>query len=99
MFINPIAFLDESSLQYNSSLLVSLIVLSGELVHPAQLGVTVLTVDVPDHVPPSEHDPVHHLTQMQIDDLIEEEGSPCGSSKPRADQFIPLLKFAHYKNV
>ena len=64
MFVNPIAFLDESSLQYNSSLLVSLIILSGELVHPAQLGVTVLTVDVPDHVPPSEHHPVHDLTQM-----------------------------------
>ena len=35
----------------------------------------------------------------KIDDLIEEEGSPSGSGKPRADQFIPLLKFAHYKNV
>ena len=64
MLINPITLLDQSPLQYNSALLVSLIILGGELVHPAQLGVAVLTVDVPDHVSASQHDPVHHLTQV-----------------------------------
>ena len=64
MFIDSVTLLDESSLQYNSPLLVSLIIFSRELVHPAQLGVAVLAVDIPHHVPPGEHHPVHHLAQM-----------------------------------
>ena len=64
MLVYAVALLYEGALQNDAALLVALVVLGGELVHPAQLGVAVLTVDVPDHVPPSEHDPVHHLTQM-----------------------------------
>ena len=108
MFINAVTLLDQSSLQYNSPLLVSLIILSRELVHPAKLGVAVLAVDIPHHVSASQHDPVHHLAEVEVDDLkgdkleldhtrmspdlVEEEGSASGSCEPGADQFIPSLE-------
>ena len=37
---------------------------------------------LPDHVPASEHDPVLHLTELEVDHLVEQECSPCGSSEP-----------------
>ena len=108
VLVNTVTLLDQSSLQNYSSLLVPLVILGSKLVHPAQLGITVLAVDVPHHVPPSQHDPVHHLAEVEVDDLkgdtleldhtrmfpdlVEEEGSASGSCEPGADQFIPSLE-------
>ena len=92
MFIQTIALLDQSSLQYHLPLLVSLVILRGELVHPAQLGVAVLAEHVPHHVPPCQHHPVHHLAHLDVDHLVEEKCSACCSSEPGADQLISVTK-------
>lgn len=70
---------DQRSLQNHASLFVSLTVLSGELVDPAQFAVTVLTADISHHVSAGEHDSVLHLAVLQVHHLVEEESSACGS--------------------
>ena len=69
MLVYAIALLYEGALQNDAALLVALVVLGGELVHPAQLGVAVLAEDVPHHVAPSQHHAVHHLAHLQVHHL------------------------------
>ena len=67
-----------------------LVVLCSKLVHPAQLGITVLAEHVSDHVAPCEHDPVHDLTVVQVDHLVEQEGPARGPCEPGGDELPPV---------
>lgn len=79
VFLNAFTLCHQGSLQNNPPLLVSLVVLRGKLVNPAKFCVTVLAGDVTHHVSPCQHDPVLHLTVVQVDHFVEEEGSACGT--------------------
>ena len=56
-----IDFVNESPFEDDLALLVALVVLGGELVDPAQLGVAILAGHVANHVATSEHHSVLHL--------------------------------------
>lgn len=66
MLLEAFALPDQGSFQDDAALLVALAVLSGKLIDPAQFAVAVLAAHVPDHVAPSEHDPVLNFTVLQI---------------------------------
>lgn len=69
VLVYPVALLHQGPLQDHASFFIPLVVVSGELVHPAKLGVTVLAEHVPDHVAAREHHPVHHLAHFQVHHL------------------------------
>lgn len=69
VLVYPVALLHQGPLQDHAALLVPLVVVCGELVHPAQLGVAVLAEHVPHHVAPREHHPVHHLAHLKVHHL------------------------------
>lgn len=73
-------------LQDDTALLVALALLRGELVHPAQLAVAVLTADVPHHVSSRQHDSVLDLAVLQIHHLVEQESSARGSGEACGDE-------------
>lgn len=68
-------------LQDDAALLVSLALLGGELVHPAEFAVAVLAADVSHHVSSCQHDSVLHFTVLQIHNLVKQESSTGGSSE------------------
>ena len=106
MFFNAITLLNKCPLQDDPALLVPehhhdhhhaqhddhspLVILCCKLIHPAQLGITVLAEDIPDHVAPSQHHPVHHLAVVQVDHLAEQEGSASCSCEPGGDELPPV---------
>merc|ERR1719219_1898019 len=90
VLLNAIALLNEGSLQNDSALFVPLVVLCSELVHPTKFGITVLAIHIPDHMPARQHHPVLHLTELEVNHLVEEECSPCSSSEPGVNKLIPV---------
>ena len=88
--IDAVGFDDECPLEDDSGLFVPLRLLGGELVHPAQLGVAVLAVDVPDHVSAGEHDPVLDVAVVEVDHLVEEEGPARGPREAGGDEFASV---------
>ena len=36
----------------------------------------------PNHVPAGEHHPILHFAVLEVDHLVEQEGTPSGSGKP-----------------
>lgn len=88
--IETLALGDERSLQNHLSLLVSLVVLRRELVDPAEFRLAVLAWDVAHHVTTSEHHAVLHVTEVQIDDAIEEKRSSCRARETCWDQLGPI---------
>ena len=106
VFFNAITLLDQCPLQDDPALLVPehhldhhhdqhndpspLVILCCKLIHPAQLGITVLAEDIPDHVAPSQHHPVHHLAVVQVDHLVEQEASASCSCEPGGDELPPV---------
>ena len=73
MFFEALALPDECSLQDDTALLVALAVLSGKLIDPAQLAVTVLTADISHHVSARQHHAVLHLAVLQVHHLTDNE--------------------------
>ena len=106
MLVYPVALLHQRPLQDHSPLLVPLVVLGGELVHPAQFSIAVLAEDVPHHVAAGQHHPVHHLAVVQVHHLndtqsrryelvglvhlVEEEGAAGGPGEPGGDELAPV---------
>lgn len=90
MLLDAVTLGDERPLKDNAPFLVPLALLGGKLVHPAQLGVAVLARHVAHHVAPRQHHPVLHLTEVEVDDLVEEECSPRSSCEPRAYQLAAI---------
>lgn len=92
LVFKTVGFCHESSLQDDSALFVSLLLLRRKLVDPSQLVVTLLAGNISDHVSSSQHDPVLNLTEGQVDDPVEEEGSPRCSCKSGRDQFTSVCQ-------
>lgn len=86
MLFEAFALPHQGPLEDHSALLVALAVLGRKLIDPAQLTVAVLAADVSHHVSAGEHHPVLHLAVLEVHHLVEEEGSPCGSSEARGDE-------------
>lgn len=68
-------------LQDDAALLITLAILCGELIDPAQFAVAVLAADVTYHVSARQHHPILDLTVLQVDHLVKQERSPCGPSE------------------
>lgn len=80
----------QRSLQDDSTFLITLAVLSGKLVHPAQLDVAVLAADISHHVSPCQHDSVLYIAVLQIYNLVEQESSTGCSCEACGDEFSPV---------
>lgn len=81
---------NQGVLEDDLSLLVSLRRLDGKLVHPAELSVTSLAHDVPDHVPARQHLPLLHPAHLDVDDPVEETRFARGSGEATAHQVLPV---------
>lgn len=92
MLLDAIALGDKCPLKDDSSLLVPLALLSGKLVHPAELGVAVLAGHVAYHVPARQHHSVLHLAVIEVDHFVEEECPSRGSSKSCTDELTAICQ-------
>lgn len=90
-FINHISNGEVSQL----TLLVALALFGGEFVHPAQFGFAVLAHDIANHVTARQHNTVLNIAECEIDDLLEEVSSPCGSreSKEKKNEISIVARF------
>lgn len=79
VFLESLAFRDESTFQNDTPFLVSLVLLGGELIDPPELGVTVFARNISDHVAPCQHDTILHFTVVEVHDSVEQESSSSGS--------------------
>lgn len=87
VFIEAFRLSDQSSFEDDPPFLVPLVLLGGELVNPAEFGITVFTGYIPDHVASGEHHPVLHFAVVEVDHSVEEECSASGSCEPRRNEF------------
>lgn len=76
--------------QDDTALLVSLALLRGKLVHPAEFAVAVLAADVSHHMSSCQHDSVLHFAVLKIHNLVEQESSTGGSSEACWNKFCPV---------
>ena len=61
----------------------------------------------PNHVPSSEHHPILHFTVLEVDHLVEQEGTPGGSGEPWVDimmirsifQWLAVLWTSHLVEI
>lgn len=81
MLLKALALSHQRPFQDDTTFLVALAVLSGKLVDPAQLAIAVLAADVSHHVSSSQHHSVLYLAVLQVDHLVEEEGSTRGTGE------------------
>ena len=87
VLFDAFVFCDQGPLQDDPALLVPLVLLRGELIHPAQLDVAAFAGHVPNNVSAGEHDPVLHVAVVEVDHFVEEEGPAGGPREPRRDEF------------
>jgi len=90
VLIDTVSFSDQCLLQDDFSLFVALTVVHGKLIHPAYFVVTVLTENISDPMPASQHDALRTLTVVQVDDFVEEKCSSCGACEPGGNEFAPV---------
>jgi len=90
VLFHAIALGNQSPLENDFSLFVSLVLFGGELVNPAQLRVAVLAGDISHHMPARQHDPVLHFTVVQVNHSVEEEGASGGARESRANQLVSV---------
>lgn len=92
VLLDAIALSDKSPLEDDSSFLVPLALLSGKLVHPAELGVAVLAGYIAYHVPASQHHSVLHLAIIEVDHFVEEERPSRGASESCTDELTAICQ-------
>ena len=63
--------LESQFLQYTS-------LLQNKILGPIPL----VHITSPNHVPAGEHHPILHFAVLEVDHLVEQEGTPSGSGKP-----------------
>lgn len=90
VLLDAVALGNKRPLEDDTPLLVPLGLLSGKLVDPAQLGITVLARHVSYHVPACQHHPVLDFAVVKVHHFVEKERSAGGSGKPCADQFVSV---------
>lgn len=90
VLFNAIALCHECSLKDDTALLVPLAILSSKLVDPAKFGVAVLAGHVAHHVAAGQHHTILHLTEIEVDHFVEEEGPSRGAREPRADELAAI---------
>jgi len=90
VLFQAIALVDEGPLQDDFALLVSLVLVGGVLVDPAQLSLAGLARHITHNVTASQHHTVLSLTVIEVDNFVEQEGPASGPSEPGGDELAPV---------
>lgn len=92
MLFKSLTLCYEGTLQDYPAFLVTLIVFCGKLIDPSQLGITVLTGHVTDHVSSGQHHTVLYLTVVQVYNFVEQESSSSCTCESCRYEFCPVGK-------